>query len=964
MANSNSKILINLSAQGRRARAGSEQEFVHSEALARILALLRANAREAEKQELYRRNEKDGEQSFFQDHRHTALTVHGTRGSGKTTFIRNVLQYIRSVDVELSNSFWPLPVIDPTLLEQKQNVVVVVIGLINDACTLHWQEKHPGPLPDSYYAALKLLARALTVMEGVGPERAYSDSWEDPQYVLESGLQTTSSQTQFRAHFEEYLAEALALVSKGCFLVTFDDIDTDFGSGWPVLEALRKYLVSSKLQVIVSGDIELYARLVRRALYKNFGREMMEVDRPSLEHHAPESLPHWADDNLMSAVFRLEDQYLQKLLQPSYRIALSTLRDYAENLPRGSIEFYDSEDEGVSARPVFETLRTIVTRGTSIRDARELRSIVDVLMEQPLRTVVQVLRSTRSAVSENVETVVTAGAVARDMTAVFSSSLYHVGVSPQLIGGNGDEVIGEFSRWMTTQSRWAQASRLRLDSKTNDENLTVLCFAAQLTRVFAAEPSQALAFLVKVGFVNQLIVQRPDGIEARAIVAATGMDRREPAATVARLSVATQRELFRGPYGMGRGIVALYGTHVGAGVAIPSLYRGFKKTSETGRVSTATFFAELYGKIELPAPLESWVRKLRDVPFDEYKYLRGTAYNTFDSLVTRTQDGRGNLLKLAACIVTDRRGQDTTVLSIFSFIGILSELIKTAEVSRRASSGFDHGQSMRTQLEKLCQLRSYHSPAFATGRGVDVNLGAPTAAEDSDEEYFPENTLPPRGDYLYDVLEQWGNTAAATDVGLPASTFSRIATRLFYTLARMDVEVPVDSYFAGQLFHRQVIAFLNAVLVEEMLARGVDRAQHSRRRVGPILDNPTASDVVFYRNFPATGRWDPAQWRDLPLFRTIFSCPLIGLFINPEPVIGGRLHSWNLLEAHVASWQSFLGTEHSVQLPGSDALGVRVLVGRRPVSFPNLWAPLNSVPVVGATTAVRRAAQQAAAARN
>ncbi len=64
--------------------------------------------------------------------------------------------------------------------------------------------------------------------------------------------------------FHIYIRETLKLLDKKCIVIPFDDIDTDFKKGFEILEVLRKYITSGQIITILTGDLELYSKLVRK----------------------------------------------------------------------------------------------------------------------------------------------------------------------------------------------------------------------------------------------------------------------------------------------------------------------------------------------------------------------------------------------------------------------------------------------------------------------------------------------------------------------------------------------------------------------------------------------------------------------------------------------------------------------------------------------------------------------------
>lgn len=74
---------------------------------------------------------------------HQTVLIQGGRGSGKTTFLLNALKLIRE---ENNAHLCVLPMIDPTLIETKDHIIMVILQMIDEAvdrqvCDGHAQEE-------------------------------------------------------------------------------------------------------------------------------------------------------------------------------------------------------------------------------------------------------------------------------------------------------------------------------------------------------------------------------------------------------------------------------------------------------------------------------------------------------------------------------------------------------------------------------------------------------------------------------------------------------------------------------------------------------------------------------------------------------------------------------------------------------------------------------------------------------
>ncbi|MPQ71905.1 hypothetical protein GC387_35620, partial [Pseudomonas sp. MWU12-2323] len=143
------------------------------------------------------------------------------------------------------------------------------------------------------------------------------NEWEDATWVMSRGLHKAKKGRSFELKFGVYLETALSMLNqKKAFVLAFDDVDTNFNHGHTILETIRKYLTSPRLVLLLSGDLDLYGRLLRRNIYRTFGEQVLKDD--------PDII---GDDkhNLGHAVLELEEQYLLKIVPPQNRIPMLPL---------------------------------------------------------------------------------------------------------------------------------------------------------------------------------------------------------------------------------------------------------------------------------------------------------------------------------------------------------------------------------------------------------------------------------------------------------------------------------------------------------------------------------------------------------------------------------------------------------------------------------------------------------------
>lgn len=254
------------------------------------------------------------------------IAVFAKRGYGKTTFVRSFIHYINASD---AYKCCCLDVIDPSMFEMKQHPFIHVLALIQEKVDeyINDHEGMQSPENDRYaeyaewHRIYTVLLSSLSVLDRVGENNFYKD-WNDEEHIARRGMTQAENANRIRMHFSRYIDKSLHLIKKECFVLTFDDIDTNFSKGFEVLEAIRKYLTVSKIVTIMTGDLNLYSKLIRQNLWNGFDRNYIDLEEKNTEGSSAK---------MQELIDQLEEQYLLKLLKPEYRISLDSLYEKSKD---------------------------------------------------------------------------------------------------------------------------------------------------------------------------------------------------------------------------------------------------------------------------------------------------------------------------------------------------------------------------------------------------------------------------------------------------------------------------------------------------------------------------------------------------------------------------------------------------------------------------------------------------------
>jgi len=243
---------------------------------------------------------------------HNSIFINGKRGSGKTQFLLSIEKYITTLTEkkyeENSRKFYFFKPIDPTLLHDNENFLTIIVAMIlnnlENNCHLNELSKDKKK---EFYTLLNDVSKAIdglincTCVDGNSLETIAQD-------------QSSLKLERYMNRFFEFVLE---VVKKEKLVILIDDIDMALDKGFEVLEVVRKYLSSSHIIPIVTGDIDLYTSVIEKGFFSKFPYK--EDDRLRYSHIGSGFLQTLSTD------------YLIKVLPMHRRIKLKTFWELAED---------------------------------------------------------------------------------------------------------------------------------------------------------------------------------------------------------------------------------------------------------------------------------------------------------------------------------------------------------------------------------------------------------------------------------------------------------------------------------------------------------------------------------------------------------------------------------------------------------------------------------------------------------
>ncbi|MFA6245585.1 MAG: hypothetical protein WC615_01510 [Mucilaginibacter sp.] len=789
---------------------------------------------------------------------HETISVLGSRGSGKTSFLESLMsKYQTSIKAEV------LPMIDPTLIEEKGHVFLDIISRIDQKVEEKLFKKNNGFTFDSdnekegWDALMRKLADGLPMLDGLGGTMT-EQSWQDAEYIMDSGKRSVMAAINLEKNFHLLITEALTILERNAFIIVFDDIDIDFLKGWRVLETIRKYFTTPKIITIISGDLKLFSLEIRKQQWKNFGKALLKNEG--------EALDKIADFNDIVTV--MEGQYMQKVMKSERRIHLMSLAEKLKQEGEGYFRLIPNKT--LSKQSItLEQYYTDILKRYGVNNAFQADTYITFILGLPLRTQIQFMR-----LYQAFDSVVNPYPV--NILDPFLNDLYELRVDTTLVSSTPKLLSVVILKLLLSKRVLNEAYQLQ--PTTTDTSLNSSLTALAFSFADASRKSRGLFFdyFIKIGYVRNLhgtfgyLEDNLNSIQSDTSPSIEGL---------IKYAGLQQDRVLRDVVG-----------------DITAYFRGYLDMDRDNRQPWG-------GTIILPG-LATNAKQQRNEIEDRIDF------------VFRDSSADEQTLAFIPLSINRYSTKNTTVLSysIFGLLGTIGELLKESIF-------------IPVALSELSQIRSYTMPDFikriiVEGEvGNTVNLDFRTFEHDSVFDDLPWSVI------------KWKEEFENVDLVFAPYLIGKIVTRFFYALANTQ---NFGNYASlGQMFHDQIVTFMNAVLIEE-----------SREIVGINiklnLNNTNFSDQVFVDNLNAANRIGPQKF---PVAQWLFTCPLLTAYLKPNllesiSLFNGRLYSAkthiNIFDqlCNVSTWGNTVKNENLQPMPtGRDFAGKYRALSKRKLPF-------------------------------
>jgi len=242
-------------------------------------------------------------EEFSRMRRHNAILLEGQRGVGKSTMLVNLELYLRHRQPKIETQVHVLKPVDPTQLEDKDDLFlnVIVAAILSDRDLQKAKENDENKRKD-LYRSLQSLSTALEARQ------TEQDSAGIDQLRAFMGSQ------QLAVAVHDFFRAALNVLGKKLLILSLDDVDTTLYRAFENLEVVRRYLSSPLVLPIICGHLELYDEVIQREYLHRLTRDHRGGNQKARD---------------MARELALE--YERKLLPAQNRLKLPPIEDYLTN---------------------------------------------------------------------------------------------------------------------------------------------------------------------------------------------------------------------------------------------------------------------------------------------------------------------------------------------------------------------------------------------------------------------------------------------------------------------------------------------------------------------------------------------------------------------------------------------------------------------------------------------------------
>jgi len=751
------------------------------------------------------------------------ILVYGSRGSGKTSFIWSaVKQSLNKKCDENGTDIRSLGFIDPTLIHKHEHILLHIVARLQDItfpkkCSEQLEQNQESSR-EQWGETLNKMAKGLQGLSN-GPR----PDWLDSELLLDDQLRGGGGDLELENNFKELLNISAKILGCQMFLLVLDDLDTNFNKGEEVLETLRRYLTSSRLIVVASGDMQLFSHIARKMPISHFGEKLYKYDQNRNKERA-EMVDH------------IEQQYLLKVFPSQRRLAVLSIQSLIERGQKFEVTTKRAKNKKSTERSLPTHIHQIFKMAFSLSRAGDIELFQSFFLRQPLRLILQQLRAYEQSTPKN-----SRQNWLLSLTQSYANDLYKFNIAPDRLVSGDWGLISERVFDLTRQDHdLATGFYLRPDSAQLDVNQAKLALSAAVATHAFKNAGHCLEYLF-LGPAPCSLFLNQGSLDAIA---------------------------FKGYLGLGHNISALR--------LIRHLPGVFKLKSSKQLGIYPGYFQVL--RSNLGNRTDPWLAALRS------RYPGEDQLKSPQKLEQVAPTEQALPVFAIKLISTKLRGQSglldfVSPLNLIAAVGQL--LIRPPGINPDELDSMDHLFECLLNLN-MDSVYNYHTRDFG-GNNDEEGKGSENTEEDSTHDSpgvkFDYESLSGSLKSWFDEVRS--NRANVKPSGL---LLGRIWNRIWGAIQKIDANaIASENRFLGQYFERQLTCILNAFLTEELLEYDGPSLFNA---LDPYKSSELFYKKLTFMSERLRRRKSiqKTPWEVVPLTMTLLNCPLVRFFLSKDAI--------------------------------------------------------------------------------
>ncbi len=265
------------------------------------------------------------------------IAFSGKRGTGKTSTMLSFSQSLvaeksklREEALQNNRGVVVLDPIDPTMLENDQNILNVVLSRLLYKAEEVWKESmdYNRRYQDKEKEKNEILSLAKKCLSGITSikSRSSMDTLADLQRIGDSAILKRDFYELVEL-LNRFVLSSVNSASNPLLILQIDDTDCQIGKGYQVMEDIRKYLTIPNVVILMAVDVDMMRLVLTQHYISEFELSLKRglMTKDDTKHYA--------------------DKYMSKLLPPMHKIYLpvvdETIYDRGDTIELG---YYEAED--------------------------------------------------------------------------------------------------------------------------------------------------------------------------------------------------------------------------------------------------------------------------------------------------------------------------------------------------------------------------------------------------------------------------------------------------------------------------------------------------------------------------------------------------------------------------------------------------------------------------------------------